>query len=146
MMNGIFNSSTLPLLEKLAAFGERRQEVLAGNLANIDTPNYTPRDLSVEDFQQAMQAAIERRSRPASAGDAPPNPVTGSRIDDLFPAEMFHARPDATRNLTFQDGANRSVEKEVMELTKNSMMQRFAVELMVAQMSMLQTAISERPL
>jgi flagellar basal body rod protein FlgB len=57
---------------------------------------------------------------------------------------MFQAIETQDRNITFQDGATRSIEAEVMEMSKNSMMQRFAVELMSAQMGMLQAAISER--
>jgi flagellar basal-body rod protein FlgB len=47
-------------------------------------------------------------------------------------------------NFTFLDGSNRNVEQEVMEMTKNSLIQNFAVELMIAQMGILQAVISER--
>ncbi|MDF1745212.1 MAG: flagellar basal body protein [Gimesia sp.] len=59
MLDQILNSQSLPLLEKMAAFAERRQEVLAGNIANIDTPEYKMRDLPVNDFQVALREAIQ---------------------------------------------------------------------------------------
>ena len=37
----------------------QRQEVLAGNIANADTPNYKARDF---DFAQALQAAVAGRT------------------------------------------------------------------------------------
>lgn len=145
MLDSLLNTTTIPLLEKMAAFGERRQEVLAGNIANIDTPLYKMRDLPVNDFQQALQEAVRHR------GSVPPSDVTlqspgqaRTGVDSYFPAELFKAREAASDNLTFYDANNRSIEKQVTEMTKNSMMQQFAVEIMSAQMNMLQMVISER--
>jgi flagellar basal-body rod protein FlgB len=47
-------------------------------------------------------------------------------------------------SLTVQDNNNRSIEHEMMEITKNSMMESFAIELMNAQFNMLQAAIREQ--
>jgi len=145
MLGSMTDSTTVGLLEKLALFGERRQEILAGNLANIDTPGNKPRDLPVSEFQQALKDAIAERRTPHSLSTGLTSPSNSSeRFQQLFPEEMFQAIETQDRNITFQDGATRSIEAEVMEMSKNSMMQRFAVELMSAQMGMLQAAISER--
>ena len=40
MIQGLFNSTTLPALEQTTVFAQRRHELLAGNIANIDTPDY----------------------------------------------------------------------------------------------------------
>ena len=37
------------------AFTEARHSVLAGNVANLDTPGYKTRDLSVETFQKVCE-------------------------------------------------------------------------------------------
>lgn len=154
MMQPLFESSAIPLLEKVAAFGERRHDVIAGNIANVDTPNYKTRDLPVQKFQEALRAAVERMhnsSSPAASVAANPlsGPASNSRsapatIEQLFPEELFQASDASPRNLTFQDANNRSIESEFMEMTKNNMMQNFAVELMQAQMNMLQAVIQER--
>lgn len=143
MLQPLLNSTTIPLLEKVASFAERRHEILAGNLANIDTPGYRTRDLPVGAFQESLERAVALRQRPASLGAA----ETAGRapLDELFSPELFEAVEAASHNLTFQDGANRSIEHEVMEMTKNAMLQNFAIELMVAQMNMMQAVISERP-
>lgn len=52
-----FNESALNLREK-------RQTVLASNIANADTPNYKARDI---DFSSAMKAAVEMASPTAAA-------------------------------------------------------------------------------
>ena len=61
-----------------------------------------------------------------------------------FPRTLFRAVAGPPRTLTFQDGNNRSIEQEVMEMTKNSIMQSVAIELMNAQLNRLQAVISER--
>ena len=145
MLKPLFDSSTISLLEKVAIFGERRQQVLAGNNANIDSPNYKTRDLPVEAFQQALKAAVAQRQRPSSLGNASLTGSTAAKsLSELFPDELFKASESPPRNITFQDANNRSVEHEVMEMTKNIMMQSFAVELMTAQFNLLQSIISER--
>ena len=129
-------ASSYDLLKQLAVFGERRQQVLAENVANIDTPNYKTRDLDTEGFQAALREAVLAATSPghASAGSGSP-----------FAPELFAPRPVASPNLTFQDAGNRSIEREVTELTKNLLMQNFAVELMTAQTQLLAAVIAERP-
>ena len=155
MFDRLFDSSTIPLLAKVAAFTERRHEVLTGNVANISTPDYRTRDLPVAEFQSALAEAVARRTIENAPGQASWSyralNQTASGSDpmndpaaDVFPQTLFRAVPGPPRTLTFQDGNNRSIEQEVMEITKNSMMQGVAIELMNAQLNRLQAVISER--
>ena len=143
MLEPLLNATSIPLLEKMAAFGERRQEVLAANIANIDTPLYKMRDLPVDDFQQALKQAVERGAGTAGSVGQPAAQAEKG-INSYFPEKLFQSREAAADNLTFYDANNRSIEKQVTEMTKNTMMQQFAVEIMSAQMNMLQMVISER--
>jgi flagellar basal-body rod protein FlgB len=127
--------STYDLLRQLAVFGEKRQQVLAENVANIDTPNYKTRDLDNEGFQAALREAVLAATSPGHAGAAPVS----------FAPELFTPQVISPPNLTFQDAGNRSIEREVTELTKNLLMQNFAVELMAAQTQLLAAVIAERP-
>ncbi len=147
MFDRLFDSSTIPLLAKVAAFSERRHEVLTGNMANISTPDYRTRDLPVAEFQAALAEAVARRKPEGASGWSFSAPAATTEVDSTansFPQTLFRAAEGPARTLTFQDGNNRSVEQEVMEITKNSMMQSVAVELMNAQLSRLQAVISER--
>lgn len=153
MLEQILNSKSLPLLEKMAAFTERRQDVLAGNIANIDTPTYKMRDLPVAEFQKALREAVELKSKlnEPAAQQSLAMPVTlgnhqpvETELEKLFPRSLFQAQEAAPQNITFQDDNNRSIESQVMRMTKNSMMQQFAVEVMMAQLNQLMTVISER--
>jgi flagellar basal-body rod protein FlgB len=151
MFDRLFDSSTIPLLAKVAAFTERRHEVLTGNIANISTPDYRTRDLPVAEFQAALAEAVSRRKLEGAPGQAgwsysalAAEGKGAESAAELFPQTLFHAVQGPPRTLTFQDGNNRSIEQEVMEITKNSMMQGVAIELMNAQMNRLQAVISER--
>ncbi|NOX54384.1 MAG: hypothetical protein GXP27_08050 [Planctomycetes bacterium] len=150
MIKPLLNGTTIPILEKVAAFSERRHEVLVGNLANIDTPGYRMRDLPVAAFKEALAVAAER-FQSGGAGGATVSKTGASThsvptdIDDLFPQTLYRPSESVPQNVTFQDGNNRSVEYEVMELTKNALMQKYALQVMIAQMSLLQAVIAERP-
>jgi flagellar basal-body rod protein FlgB len=128
--------TSFELLRQMAVFGERRQQVLSENIANIDTPNYKTRDLDTQGFRAALREAVLAARSPGHALEPGSTPFT---------PDLFTARPLASTSLTFQDANNRTVEREVTELTKNLLMQNFAVELMAAQTQLLAAVISERP-
>ncbi len=173
MLEPLLQQTTIPLLEQVTAFGQRRHQVLAGNIANIDTPDYKTRDLSMPDFEQALQRAVQTRRENLSASPAfPPlladtsvrwSPATSGilpgyfpqavlpgvspapqNIADCFPESLKTASVGPARNLTFPDGGNRSIERESMEMNKNTSMQSFAIEVMMSQIRLLETVISER--
>lgn len=154
MLSALLGSTNITLLKQTARFTERRQEVLAGNIANIDTPGYRVRDLPTSAFQTALQRAVVQ-SRTPSAGAVSPglqqplSPGLGaakpSRIEDLFPEMLFKAvTPSEQPGLTFQDANNRSAEHQFLEMTKNSLRQQYAIQVLQGQYDQLQTVISER--
>lgn len=146
MLNSIIDQTSIPLLEKVAQFGQRRHDVLAGNLANVDTPDYRPRDLPVEDFQQALHDAVAQRRLNESGGSSAADYFSVRKSPKVnFTEDLFNAVESDPQKITFQDNNNRSIEHEVAKMTKNMMMQNYAVQLMTAQFSLMQSVISERP-
>ena len=53
-----------PVLEQVINFAQSRHTVLAGNVANMDTPGYQVRDLSVNEFQSRLADLIETQKQP----------------------------------------------------------------------------------
>ncbi|MBQ7738088.1 MAG: flagellar basal body rod protein FlgB [Desulfovibrionaceae bacterium] len=53
-MKSLFNSQ-IGLVERVLDMQLQRQNVITGNLANIETPNYKPREL---EFEKELQAAM----------------------------------------------------------------------------------------
>ena len=142
MFDSLLSAGSLPLLERQAVWGEVRHTALASNLANIDTPGFVPRDLDPRAFQDALRRSVAARNPAGSVSRSltpPADPLAGGVPDELLTPT---ARPGG--DLTFQDGSARSVEREVLTLTRNAMQRQAAVQLMSAQFAMLQAAITER--
>jgi flagellar basal-body rod protein FlgB len=81
----LFNETALSLREK-------RQAVLASNIANADTPNYKARDI---DFSANLQAAMQRASTPQPLNTTankhfPGPPQDGSTLPDGTPLLYRH--------------------------------------------------------
>lgn len=156
MLQPLISQSPLTLLKQVAKFAERRQEVLAGNIANVDTPGYRMKDLPTKEFQAALREALSMQqshglisplSQPPWSLDPSQSPgfrsTSATNLENLFPNELFQAREAKTQpGITFQDANNHSIEHQFLEMTKNSMMQNFALQVMSAQYSQLQAAIT----
>ena len=136
MYEGIFSSTTIPILEQVVNFAQARHTVLAGNIANMDTPGYKSRDLSVEDFQIRLKKAIEAGRRP-NTPRSPGEPV----------AEREERLADVAKNPTsilHHDENDVGVEHQVTEMVKNQIRHNMALAIMTNQFRLLQTAISGR--
>jgi flagellar basal-body rod protein FlgB len=134
----IFDGTTIPVLEQVAYFDEARQALLAGNIANYDTPLYQARDMDVGHFKRKLALAIERRHRPPGAGFAPDWPLkngSASAVGDDWPID---------NPILYHDLNNVGMEFQVTEMAKNNLEFNTAVSIMKHQMNLLQTAISER--
>jgi flagellar basal-body rod protein FlgB len=136
MVPNLFGSTSIPALSEVLNFAQARHTVLAGNIANVNTPGYRLRDLSPTAFQQKLKEALaesQRANQPLSPG------ITQGPRDDT----LREVRP-SLENLIYHDDTNIDLEKQVAELTKNHFLHNFALTVMTDQFQLLQTAISER--
>jgi flagellar basal-body rod protein FlgB len=151
MMTNMFDSSPLPVLEQVVKFTEARHGVLAGNLANLDTPGYRVRDLPVEEFQSQLKEAVEERQRqPISQAPSPALPASpGNQITTTSswqkrPGDKLASVAENAKGMLRHDENNSSLEEQVSEMSKNQAEFNMAVSLMNAQFRMLRAAITER--
>lgn len=135
MFPDIFNSTPIPILQESISFAQARHEVLAGNVANLDTPGYRVRDLSPDVFRERLKALIESRRTQSPSS---PGLMQGGANDALKQVR------DATRSILFHDGSDVGIEQQVLELSNNQFSHNMAIAIMNSQFRMLQTAISER--
>jgi flagellar basal-body rod protein FlgB len=147
ILPNLTGSTTIPLLARVAAFAERRHEILTGNLANASTPGYRARDLPVARFQQALSQAVSQNSVSTSGGvrEWSHSAALGAAPLADFPEELLQAVEIQETHPSFQDGNNRSLERDVMRMSQNLMLQSLAIELLTAQFNRLQAVVSERP-
>ena len=136
MIAKLFESSSLPVLQEVMNFTQTRHGILAGNIANVHTPGYQGRDLSVDNFQAALKKSIEAKQLPQihSPGFAGRTPLD----------EAAKELKAASNNLLYHDGTNLDIEQQVVAISKNQFMHNMAVSIMNNQFQLLSTAISER--
>lgn len=147
----MFSNPTLKSLEQTVAFTERRHAILAGNVANTDTPDYQSKDLSVDTFQKSLRDAIqaERQEEEMSPGLrlsllASGNDATQPSFADSKKVAMENVR-DSMKQIVYHDGSDDSLEMQVTQIAKNQSMHTMAVAMMKSQFRQLQMAITGSP-
>jgi flagellar basal-body rod protein FlgB len=148
MFSSIFQSSSLPVLEQVVNFTEARHGVLAGNIANLDTPGYKTRDLSPELFHKRLQEAIATRNEPIAQNyEGTPTLVDPNNVQEKREARelaAFRKVADSTKSILRHDGVDVSMEKQINEIVKNQQQHNLAIGIMSAQFRLLRAAITER--
>lgn len=128
-LDRLLNQGNTPLLEQVVQFAAARHKLIAENIANVDTPEYRQKDLSVNRFQSMLRERVDRRR----AGD------NTLRFDDI---RKQVERPAS--GILFHDGNNRSMELLASDLAKNAIMHNVAIELLRKQFMGLELALKER--
>lgn len=134
MLANLFNATTIPVLEQVVNFAQARHQVLAGNIANLDTPGYHTRDLSSSQFEANLRQAIETR-------DSQQTGSLGPLADDLNP---FAPVKDSLEGILRHDDDNVGLEQQLMEIAKNQMQHNLAMAILNNQLQLIGAAISER--
>ena len=98
-----------------------RQNVLNGNLANLDTPGYSPKEL---DFDKALAAAEATPKGNAGAPASEPAregfmPINNPRPVGTDPSAFVHVATDLQGGL---DGNGVDLDKTMVELARNSLL------------------------
>ncbi len=127
-LDRLLNQGNAPLLEQTVKFASERHRLILENIANVSTPGYRQKDLSLAKFQANLRDRIEARRSGASA-----------RFDD-----MKFEESDQAGGILFHDGSNRSMEQLASDLSKNALMHNLAVELLKKQFTTMEMALRER--
>ena len=129
-IDDLINGGGTTTLERMLRFTEARQNLLTEDVANVSTPNYKQRDLSVAAFQHMLQQRLDAGTETAGSGDG------GDPVADALSAP--------TGGLLSHDGNNRSMERLMSEGAKNALMHNTVVELLRSQYQTLDMALKER--
>lgn len=113
-------SDSIQILGKLLDACELRHRVLAGNLANANTPNYVRKEVK---FKNALSDAIKE-------GDLGP--------DSSYQPEVFD---DRTRPAD-ASGNNVAAQKELADIAENSLMYGVAAKMLNSKYSRLKKVIA----
>ena len=140
----LFNHSGIPILEQVINFSQARHNLLAGNIANLDTPGYHTRDSPPAAFEARLKAAIEASRRQAAEPDI--YAASTAELDNTSTQQRdpYIAVKDSLASILRHDDGNVGMEQQVAELSKNQMQHNLAVNILASQFRLLQAAISER--
>jgi len=143
MLSSMFDSSTVPVLEQVVKFTQARHGVLAGNIANLDTPGYQTRDLSPAEFQEKLKEAVDARNE-SSISPTYAMEAHLQGLDRTDGRSGIEGVSDSVKGILYHDGSNVSMEKQVTEIAKNQAQHNLALSIMTAQFRLLRAAITER--
>lgn len=143
-ISDLSTSGARPVLEQMMRFAGERQRLLSHNIANLSTPNFQGKDLSVREFQaQLAQAVDERRARTGGSTGELRLPET-NEVRQV--GETLEFDPKETQGeVLFQDRNNRDYIKLMQDLAENSLAFRTASDLLRWHQGMIRAAISQRP-
>jgi len=120
-------SDGINALERLLKLASQRNNVLASNIANVDTPNYKARDVSfgkVLGSEMAMQTTH-------------PNHVQGGGTEASAELHVEETQPWADKN-------NVELDQEVAKMTENAMLFQAGVNLLETKIRMFKNALRTR--
>lgn len=121
------------LMGKSLDVSAKRHNLITGNIANMDTIGYRPRDL---DFQKTLKRAMGEKEpdymdkthqRHLSFNDDGSHPIKG---EDAESVDIYHL-----------DSVN--IDTEMMHLTENNVKYRTTTEMLLRKMKMLNYSIDE---
>jgi flagellar basal-body rod protein FlgB len=124
MIDPIFQSTDFALATKLLDAAALRQDAIAANMANVETPGYHRVDVS-RSFAAQLRASV-------AAGE---NPAT---LDDLRPSMTEDKDARSVR----PDGNNVELEKELLAMNQNSVEYSYLTEVVSTNIKQLKTAIN----
>jgi flagellar basal-body rod protein FlgB len=125
---------TLKVISSALDVSSRRHNLIAGNIANMDTIGYQPRDL---DFNKTLNRAMEEKEPDfldrTHDRHLPPYDTDGSFAMD--------GRSSEDVDIYHLDSVN--IDTEMMNLTENNIKYRTTTELLLRKMKILNYSIEE---
>ncbi len=144
LFTDLANSGSSPALEQLLRFAGARQRLLAHNVANMDTPDFRPMDVSPSTFQSSLRRAITER-RGATGGERGTlAPLDSEEIGTDSRDSMVLVPKTPSPGVLYHDRNNRDLERQMQALSENGLTYRVAADLLRRNHELLRTAISQR--
>ncbi len=142
-VEGLF-STTIEVLSRSVDLRTRNQNLIASNLANAETPGYTPKKL---EFEGQLQAAVKKKSGRGSRGGDSGSVTHPGHIPLRGGAEQLSQvkgriveTPAATPG---RDGNSVELENEMSRMMQNQVLFNASVQLLSKKFEGLRSALRE---
>jgi len=134
-VNAMFGT-TIELLGKTLDLRAKRQNLIAANLANVETPGYTPSDLS---FEAELKSALKKGGPAAQSPNPRHIPLKGGNAGSLqlVAGEVVELPGKGTG----PDGNGVELESEMGRMAENQIMYNASVQLLTKKFEMMKQAI-----
>jgi len=132
-VQGIFGD-TVELLGKSLDLRSKRHALIASNLANVETPGYTPSDLS---FEGQLKGALKKGGTPSTTNPRHIPLKGGAASLDRVQGELVEV-PSANAG---PDGNGVEMEAEMGRMAENQIMYNASVQLLGKKFEQLKQAI-----
>ena len=131
----------LSLLQQTMRFQSQRQNVVAENVANANTPGFTPQDVDEADFHRALRADLQARqaSRRAQAGGGA-SEVSSTPFVSQLQGRVWDTQ-DAPNSETTVNGNSVVVEEQMIEAQEARMRYETSLSLYQKNLGLLRMAI-----
>ena len=126
MIDPIFQTDTYQLARKLLDAAALRQEAIASNVANVETPGYRRLDVA-PDFAQQLRASSARGE-------------TGATMQDIRP----QLAEDTSARTMRPDGNTVEIERELLAMNKNAVEYDYLSDVVSNNLKQLKLAITGR--
>jgi flagellar basal-body rod protein FlgB len=120
------------MLTKRATWLDKRQEVLARNIANADTPGYQPRDLKPQEFKKMLGPAAPQLTMASTSAHHLPPTVPQSKLRDEKSKESYEAAPDGNAVV---------LEEQLFKVSETQANHRLALNLYSKHVTMLKAVL-----
>ena len=131
----MLETPTLSLVERALDYASKRQEALADNIANIDTPGYQRKDASFADVLAASNGGDASGQLAGLTADPRDIPI-GPRADGAIQVETDPSGPMRI------DGNNVDIDAEMARLAQNQVYYQTLTEIAGRQFSDMKYVIS----
>ena len=113
------------LLVKIIEFTQTRQKILTWNINNIDSPDFVPKDLAVDEFCDSLDYAISEHTQNQRLL------LCDTENVKFGAAGSFEAKPvvDKYAKELLQEDRNEYLQLQINKLLENSLNQRVAAGL-----------------
>jgi flagellar basal-body rod protein FlgB len=135
----LFNA-THDLLQLSMRLRSMRHELLAGNIANADTPGYRAKDI---DFAAALRALVAPENAPVEFPKAPGIQLIGARPLDFPQGGAIEPAIHVQEAEAKLDGNSVDLDRQIANLVENSLSYETSLVLLGRKLAALRYAISE---
>lgn len=119
----IFGKTVGDLVRSLD-ISRKRQGLISGNLANIETPDYQAKDI---DFRKSLEQAMKGTQKQLSRTNA----------------RHYNVMEGSNAEVKTSDTAGVDIDKELANLSENNLLYRSSVEALLRKFALIKYAISE---